>query len=112
MLYAIPEHWLTYLYQFGIGGIFFAAGLFAILKTRACDLRIPADRTWFAALIIGYLALAGAFALWIYVATHTPSYEGPPVLASALRPPAAQSPANAATTEGSTVAPIRPEGGR
>ncbi len=73
MFASIPEHWLTYLYQFGIGGLFFAAGLILILKTGACDLKIKGDRTWFGALIIGFLALAAVYAIWIYASVHTPT---------------------------------------
>ena len=73
MLLAIAEHWLTYLYQFGVGGFFFLAGLVLILKTGACDLKIAADRIWFRALVIGFLGLAAAYALWIYLSITTPT---------------------------------------
>jgi hypothetical protein len=73
MLLGLPNHWLTYLYQFGVGGVFFIAGLLVILKTGACDLKIRADRIWFSALIIGYLGLVTVFALWILAAVKTPS---------------------------------------
>lgn len=69
----IPEHWLTYLYQFGVGGVFFAGGLILIIKTGACNLKIKADRTWFAALIVGYIFLASLYAVWIYASVSTPS---------------------------------------
>ncbi len=69
----IPEHWLTYLYQFGVGGFFFAAGLVLIIKTGACNLKIRADRIWFSALVAGYLFLASLYAVWIYASVHTPS---------------------------------------
>ncbi len=70
---AIPEHWLTYLYQFGVGGLFFLGGLILIVRTGACNLKIRADRTWFGALIIGFLALATVYAIWIYASVHTPT---------------------------------------
>ena len=73
MLLGLPDHWLTYLYQFGVGGIFFLAGLFVILKTGACDLKIRADRIWFSALIIGFVGLATVYALWILAAVNTPT---------------------------------------
>jgi hypothetical protein len=73
MTLGIPDHWLTYLYQFGIGGLFFLGGLIVILKTGACDLKTKADRTWFSALVIGFLALATVYALWIYVSVSTPT---------------------------------------
>jgi hypothetical protein len=63
-------HWLTYLYQFGVGGLVFGGGLFLILRTRACDLSIKSEKTWFRALIIGYVALALAYLLWILAALH------------------------------------------
>ena len=74
---AIPEHWITYLYQFGVGGLFFLGGLILILRTGACDLKIKADRTWFSALVIGFIALACAYAIWIYAAVHTPTMAAP-----------------------------------
>jgi len=73
MYWGIPDHWFTYLYQYGVGGLFFLGGLILILKTGACDLRIKADRTWFTALVIGYVALATVFAVWIYLAVNTPT---------------------------------------
>ncbi|KPJ61054.1 MAG: hypothetical protein AMJ46_03550 [Latescibacteria bacterium DG_63] len=63
-------HWLSYLYQFGVGGLIFAGSLLLILKTGACDLRIKHEKTWFRALIIGYCALALAYLLWILAALH------------------------------------------
>ncbi|MBD3236536.1 MAG: hypothetical protein GF330_07520 [Candidatus Eisenbacteria bacterium] len=73
MLLGLPDHWLTYLYQFGVGGIFFLAGLLVIIKTGACDLRIRADRIWFSALIIGFVGLATVYALWILAAVSIPT---------------------------------------
>ena len=73
MLTSLPDHWLTYLYQFGVGGLFFLAGLVVILKSGACDLKIAADRTWFRALVFGFLGLAVVFAVWIYLAVSTPT---------------------------------------
>lgn len=69
----LPDHWLTYLYQFGVGGLFFVAGLFVILKTGACDLKIRADRVWFTALVLGFVGLATVYALWILVSVNTPT---------------------------------------
>ncbi len=69
----IPEHWLNYFYQFGIGGLFFVAGLMLIVKTGACNLKVKADRTWFTALILGFVFLASLYAVWIYVSVATPS---------------------------------------
>ncbi len=64
-------HWITYLYQFGIGGIAFVLGLWLILKSKACDLKSAGDRIWFWALIVGYAGLAGVFLLWTLVAVHS-----------------------------------------
>ena len=62
--------WGTYLYQYLIGGLFFALSIFAIVKTGAVNLKLKKDRIWFAALIIGFVGLASVFALWTLLALH------------------------------------------
>ncbi len=63
--------WLTYLYQFLVGGLFFAAGTIFVVKVKAADLSIKADRTWVTALVIGYLGLALVFGVWTWLAINT-----------------------------------------
>ena len=86
MILGIPDHWLTYLYQFGVGGLFFLGGVIVILKTGAYNLKTKADRTWFSALIIGFLALAAVYAFWIYISVSTPTqaYNGAPAVSDLL----------------------------
>ncbi len=62
--------WGTYLYQFIVGGIFFALALFIVVKTGAADLRLKKERQWFMWLIIGFIGLAVFFAGWILLALN------------------------------------------
>ncbi len=66
----IPDYWWPYLYQYGVGGIVFLAGLWIILKTRACVLARRQDRFWFAVLIVGFLCYAGVHLSWYLAALY------------------------------------------
>jgi len=63
--------WITYLYQFLVGGFFFAAGTIYVIKVKSANLKLKADRRWVIALIIGYLGLATVFGVWTFLAIHT-----------------------------------------
>jgi len=63
--------WITYLYQFIIGGIFFAAGTIFVVKVKSANLKLSADRKWVTALVIGYFGLAIVFGVWTLLAIHT-----------------------------------------
>jgi len=63
--------WLTYLYQFIVGGIFFAAGTIFVTKVKAADMKLKKERVWVIALIIGYVGLALVFGVWTYLAINT-----------------------------------------
>lgn len=63
-------HWLTYLYQYGLGGVVFLLGLFLIVKSRACDLSRRNERIWFLFLIVGFLWYAGLHLLWTLAALY------------------------------------------
>ncbi len=62
--------WGTYLYQFIVGGIFFALALFVVVKTGAANLSLKKERLWFMWLIIGFIGLAVFFAGWTLVALY------------------------------------------
>ncbi len=61
-------YWLQYIWQFGVGGIVFLSGLFLIVKSKSCDLKIREERKWFIYLIVGYVGLATVYFLWILAA--------------------------------------------
>ncbi|HHS51022.1 MAG TPA: hypothetical protein ENN07_07905 [candidate division Zixibacteria bacterium] len=63
--------WLTYLYQFIVGGIFFAAGVIYVIKSGSANLKLSEDRKWVIALIVGYFGLATVFAVWTILAIHS-----------------------------------------
>lgn len=65
------QGWLTYLYQFLVGGLFFAAGLIYVIKTKSANLKLSEDRKWTIALIVGYLGLALVFAVWTFLAIYS-----------------------------------------
>ena len=63
--------WLTYLYQFIVGGLFFAAGTIYVIATKSANLKVKADRTWIIALVAGYLGFAIFFGVWTWLAINT-----------------------------------------
>ncbi len=65
------EGWVTYLYQFIIGGLFFAAGLVYVVKVKAADLKLSEDRKWTIALIVGFFGLAVVTAVWTLLAINS-----------------------------------------
>lgn len=68
----IDGHWTPFLYQYAMGGIVFAIGLWVIRASGACDFQRPGDRTWFNVLVFGYLWYAGIHALFTWLAVSVP----------------------------------------
>ncbi len=62
--------WTAYLFQYLGGAVVFALGLFAILRTGSCQLRIRDDRKWFTFLVIGYVWMALLHLLWTLAALY------------------------------------------
>jgi hypothetical protein len=62
--------WTAYLFQYLTGGIVFALGLFAIVKSGSCRLRVREERKWFLFLIIGYVWMALLHLLWTLAALY------------------------------------------
>jgi hypothetical protein len=46
--------WLPFIYLYGVGGIFFAFGMFVIVKSGALNLKIKRHKRWFIILIGGF----------------------------------------------------------
>jgi hypothetical protein len=63
-------YWITYLYQYGVGGLVFALGLFLIVRSGSCDLTRRNERIWFIFLLVGYLWYAGLHLLWTLAALY------------------------------------------
>ena len=68
--------WTSYLYQYGLGFVFFLIGIWLILKTRACQFGRGRDSFWFKVLIFGFIFFAGGHAIWIYLALKIPYLGG------------------------------------
>jgi hypothetical protein len=63
--------WLTYLYQFIVGGLFFAAGTIYVVVTKSANLKLAEDRKWVIALVAGFFGFAIVFGVWTYLAIHS-----------------------------------------
>ncbi len=62
--------WLPYLYLYGVGGLFFLAGLIVVLKCGALNLQRPRHRRWAKVLILGFCWYASIHAVGILAATY------------------------------------------
>lgn len=47
--------WLPFIYLYGVGGIFFFAGMYIIVKSGSLNLKRKHHRNWFITLISGYI---------------------------------------------------------
>jgi hypothetical protein len=63
-----PEYWAPYIYQYTAGAVIFLAGLYLIIRHRACVLSRRQDRLWFAVLLAGFLWYAGIHLAWYLAA--------------------------------------------
>ncbi len=64
--------WAPFLYQYFLGGMVFGIGLVVIVASGSCNLRRPDDRTWFIALILGYVAYALLHGSLVWLAYAVP----------------------------------------
>jgi len=62
------EHWYSYLYCYGVGGLIFATGLFLGLKNRVLKLERQRDRMILFALLGAYFYYAVVHGVWNYLA--------------------------------------------
>ncbi len=62
--------WLPYIYLYGVGGVFFVAGMWITVKSGALDLKKKRHRFWFKVLIAGYFYFMAMHALWIVAALY------------------------------------------
>lgn len=65
-------HWTPFLYQYLLGGLVFAIGLWVIRVSGACDFNRPGDRFWLGVLVFGYAAYATLHGLVTWLATAVP----------------------------------------
>ncbi|MGI9427344.1 MAG: hypothetical protein ACR2NM_01715 [Bythopirellula sp.] len=62
--------WLSWFYQYGIGGLVFATGIVLALRTGAVRWSLWTDRRLVLVLIAGILTAASLHAAWIVLATR------------------------------------------
>jgi hypothetical protein len=58
--------------MYGHGLMFFAVGIWTILKTGACQLGRGRDSHWFNVLIGGFIFFATLHGTWVYLAVSAP----------------------------------------
>ena len=63
--------WIPVLYQYLVGGVVFALGLWLILAKRSCVPGRGDDRIWLAMLIIGFFVYMGMHLGWTVLALAT-----------------------------------------
>ncbi len=66
-LLAESSIWAPFIYQYTVGGLVFALGIFTIIKSRAVDLSRRSERRWLTILIVGLVAYFSVH-LGIYLA--------------------------------------------
>ncbi|MCH7720024.1 MAG: hypothetical protein IH988_03415 [Planctomycetes bacterium] len=66
-LLAESSIWAPFIYQYTVGGLFFALGIYTVLKSRAVDLSRRSERRWLTILFVG-LVLYFCAHLGIYLA--------------------------------------------
>lgn len=59
------EQWLCYVYQYGVGGVFFFGSIVLAVKSGAHVLTDRINRSVVAGLVIGYFAFMLIHGLWI-----------------------------------------------
>jgi len=62
--------WLPFIYLYGVGGIFFVAGLIITTKSKALDLSKKRHRFWFYVLIGGFFYFMIMHAIWVVAALY------------------------------------------
>ncbi|MBU2492837.1 MAG: hypothetical protein KJ571_09460 [Bacteroidetes bacterium] len=67
---SFSETWLPYIYLYGVGGIFFLAGMIIARKSNALDITKKKHRYWYKVLIFGYLYFMIIHALLIIAALY------------------------------------------
>lgn len=68
----IDGQWAPYLYQYLLGGLVFAIGLWVIRASGACNFDRPRDRTWFRVLIFGYVWYAAMHGILVWLTGAVP----------------------------------------
>ncbi len=66
----ISHTWLTLLYLYGVGGLFFWIGMILIRKSKAIDLNKKRHRFWYKVLIFGFFYFVAFHTLTTIVALY------------------------------------------
>lgn len=61
----MPEKWLPWLYQYGVGGLVFFLSLWAAIRGGALKPKSETDRKLLIVLVAGYFAFLAVHGLWI-----------------------------------------------
>jgi hypothetical protein len=62
--------WLPFIYLYGVGGIFFFAGMILIRKLKGIDMRQKKHRFWWKVMFFGYFYFMLIHALLIIAALY------------------------------------------
>lgn len=62
--------WLPFIYLYGVGGIFFFAGMILIRKLKGIDMRKKKHRFWWKVMFFGYFYFMIIHALLIIAALY------------------------------------------
>jgi len=62
--------WLPFIYLYGVGGIFFFAGMILIRKLKGIDMRKKKHRFWWKVMFFGYFYFMLIHALLIIAALY------------------------------------------
>ena len=64
--------WISYLYTYGMGFIFFSSSLIFIFTRSIQDLRRRREFYWLIVISVGFVFMFFCHGLWIYLAIHFP----------------------------------------
>ncbi len=62
----IPEPWQCYIYQYGIGGLFFLFTAIVAIHGKTVRLNTHSGRVTFSVVVGGFLLAMAVHAIWIY----------------------------------------------
>ncbi len=61
------SHWLPFVYQYTVGGLFFVLGLYIAIQKKVLVLSNIQDKKIFIQLVVGLLFYGCVHGLWIYL---------------------------------------------
>ncbi len=64
------EVWLPFVYQYGVGGLLFAVGIYIFLRSDATDVNKLEDIKWFFMIAGGFLCFLGYHFFFQFIAPY------------------------------------------